>query len=249
MSEEDDVKNFESALRDVFQRFKADEDAIRADHARAVTAGELPEGAGIERRPLSEKATRRFLVDPMLRALGWDPEDSYAVTEEARLGGTEGGGRFRPDYLMDDQDKLPVMLVEAKGADAKGVRFPRGPEAVGQAGANLISEALLHASVNGAEEQGHKIVAQWRGWLETLRNYTSALDSSEFRTLQRVVITSGQWMAIFTNPTAAFIDGAGPTADEVKYYASPEEMVEYHDEIYGLLARQRLTGEDLSPFE
>jgi len=51
--------------------------------------------------------TRYALVDPILRALGWDTEDPEQVVPESQ---TETG---RPDYAPKHNDK-PIVMVEAK---------------------------------------------------------------------------------------------------------------------------------------
>jgi hypothetical protein len=55
----------------------------------------------------NEMLTRYALVDPILRALGWDTEDPEQVEPEPR---TETG---RPDYALKHDGK-PIVMVEAK---------------------------------------------------------------------------------------------------------------------------------------
>ncbi len=55
----------------------------------------------------NEMLTRYALVDPILRALGWDTEDPDAVEPEFRL---ETG---RPDYALKHEGQ-PLIMVEAK---------------------------------------------------------------------------------------------------------------------------------------
>jgi len=65
----------------------------------------------------NEMLTRYALVDPILRALGWDTEDPEQVEPEPR---TETG---RPDYALKHNGK-PIVMVEAKplGSDLERAR-------------------------------------------------------------------------------------------------------------------------------
>ena len=235
MSEAAKIAAFGIALRAAFDRFRLEEAVIRAREAKDVRAGKAPPGLPLE--SMLERPTRRFLIDPMLRELDWDPDDPHRVTEEARSW-AENGDRLYFDYLGLNGQRAPTLLVEAKGADAKAVRPPRVAEVSGAAMAVLVSEAL------GALKAGappSAVLAQWAAWLDDLRTYVRSLGSVERLTLRRVVITAGQWLIIFTDPIAAFIDDGAPEPTTIHCYVSLEEIVERHTEIYRLLARARLT--------
>ena len=59
----------------------------------------------------SEMSTRYIIIDPVLRALGWDLSDpSQCIVENV----TEGGF---PDYTLLDHRGTPVIVVEAKRID------------------------------------------------------------------------------------------------------------------------------------
>ena len=55
----------------------------------------------------SEWQTRYALIDPLLRALGWDTADPTMVVPE------DGSGNGRADYLLQAEGK-PCMVIEAK---------------------------------------------------------------------------------------------------------------------------------------
>ena len=55
----------------------------------------------------SETATRNQLIEPLLRALGWDTADPDLVTPEYNI------GRGRVDYALM-RDGAPILLIEAK---------------------------------------------------------------------------------------------------------------------------------------
>ncbi len=58
-----------------------------------------------------ETRTRQVLIDPMLRALGWDAEDPNSVELEYETG--VGKKKYRLDYVLMGSDK-PIAVIEAK---------------------------------------------------------------------------------------------------------------------------------------
>ncbi|MER9095433.1 methyltransferase domain-containing protein [Mesorhizobium sp. M0700] len=236
MNEAASIAAFGTALHAAFDRFKMEEAVIRAKETEDVAAGKAPLGLALE--SMLERPTRRFLIDPMLRELGWDPDDPHQVTEEARSW-AENGDRLYFDYLGLNGSRAPALLVEAKGADAKPVRPPRGTNVSGRAMAVLVNEALGSLKAGGKPSA---VVAQWAEWLDDLRTYVRSLGRVERNTLRRVVITAGRWLIIFTNPIAAFIDDNAPQSGTIYCYLSLEEIAESYAEIYRLLARSRLTS-------
>jgi hypothetical protein len=123
------IAAFKTVLRAAATRFKMEEELIRAQHTKAVVAGPAPKGLDIEE--MLERPTRRFLIDPMLRALGWDPDNPHQVAEEARSW-SENAERLYFDYLGLNRQRAPTMLVEAKGADVDTARPPRGQASAAQ---------------------------------------------------------------------------------------------------------------------
>ncbi len=79
-----------------------------------------------------ETRTRVVLIDPLLRSLGWDPEDSKEVQLEFR-GKT---GRFDYALMMDGK---PVAVIEAKKhmddlstvVQSQGIKYVKDPKSSG----------------------------------------------------------------------------------------------------------------------
>jgi len=234
VSEATEIDDFGAALRTAFRRFKQEEAVIRADYTNKVEAGLAPIGLNIE--SMLERPTRRFLIDPMLRALDWDPDDPHSVKEEFRSW-DENEERLYFDYLGLNRRGAPTLLVEAKGVDSVAPRPPRAPNVSRADMALLISKALsdLKAGVTPSA-----VLAQWMEWLGDLRTYVCSIDLVKRTYLRRVVITSGSWLIIFADPVTAFVDGGAPAPSGIHCCTSVEEIVEYHGDIYRLLARRRL---------
>src|SRR5713226_7129528 len=60
----------------------------------------------------NEAATRAVLIDPVLRALGWDTANTNMVEVEKTL-----GREVRADYALKDSNGIPKIIVEAKPLD------------------------------------------------------------------------------------------------------------------------------------
>ncbi|GEN11909.1 hypothetical protein SAMN05443572_113199 [Myxococcus fulvus] len=227
------ITAFEKALRTAFTQFKAEEEVIRAKHAAAVQSGSLR--VPLDDDALLERPTRRFLIDPMLRALDWNPDDPNQLQEEARSW-AENGDRLYFDYLGVSRQRAPTLLVEAKGADSVSARPPREDNISAPRMSELLSEALV--KLKTGDKPG--VLAQWVAWLKDLRTYVASFSEADRSTLKRVVITAGRWLIIFRNPLTAFINDSCPDSTEIHCYVSPAEILERHREIYSLLDRRRL---------
>lgn len=235
MSEAGAIAAFAEHLRRQFAEFRAAEPLIRQQYERAVAAGSVPKGAAD--RELLERPTRRFMVDGILRGLGWDPDDPSHLAEEARSEGSDGA-RLYFDYLgLAARTRAPVMLVEAKAYDVKAARRPHGPDLDARDMQELIREALA------ALKKGDKslpVIAEWGEWLKDLRTYVLSLGPQGQSTLKRVVITAGRWMTVFEDPVDAFVSVGAPRASRIHCFTSLEDIVERHARIFRLLQRQRL---------
>lgn len=71
---------------------------------------QIQESANLYRETLktNEAATRAVLIDPVLRALGWDTANTNMVEVEKTMDGA------RADYALYDSNAIPRIIVEAK---------------------------------------------------------------------------------------------------------------------------------------
>lgn len=226
-----DRATFRRAMNEVVARFRAEETLLRANFA-----GEL-QGGQVEIGEILERPTRRFLIDGLLRALDWDPDDPAQVSEEARSRSRGTGKPLFFDYLGRARDRAPALLVEAKRFDAELPRQPQESEPSSREMAQLITRELGRLK-NGAGET--VLLALWGRWLSDLIGYVKSLSLDDQHRLARVAITAGRWLIIFENPFAAFVAEGQPDPYGVACFQSFEEMEERSDEIFDLLSRGRL---------
>ena len=235
MSEDAAIATFLKALRGAFESFQDDERSIRSQYARDVAQGEAPPGADDDE--LLERPTRRFLIDRMLRALDWNPDDPAQVVEEARSWDPDGE-RLYFDYLgVAPQSRAPVVLVEAKAYDAGAPRQPRGAQLDARAMAEVISGAIADLK---SGRRDHPILAEWAEWLSDLRTYVASLDPLGRSTLRRVVSTAGRWVVVFEEPVDVFTGDVAPNVGLIHCFVSLNDVLDRHAALFRLLHRPRL---------
>lgn len=234
---------FLRALREAYEAFRAEVESIRGQFN--CDGDQIGADAGVDDIELLERPTRRFLIDRMLRALGWDPDNPGDVIEEARSWLEKQ--RLYFDYLGVRPDtKRPVLIVEAKGFDAELPRAPRGKALGAREIEHLVAAALADIKAGKANTS---ILAQWRAWLGDLRDYVHSLSLENRSSLRRVVSTSGQWMIVFEDPDDAFVKDGPPNADLIHCFTSVEDIISQHVYVRRLLSRSVLVdslGVDMS---
>ena len=119
---------------------KAVEQAVR--HGREV----------IENYPFfqsyAEWKTRYFLIDPVIRALGWKTENPWELAIEYQRG--EG----RVDYALSDRDGNPIIFIEAKALGSLNVKLQSR---------QTEEEAQLARYIRGLKN-GYGVLTDGREW-------------------------------------------------------------------------------------
>jgi hypothetical protein len=190
-----------------------------------------------------EHVTRRHLIDIILIALGWNlDQQGLDILEEAQ---TKGETTLFLDYLgVNPDSRAPLVIVEAK-AWAKPFVSPSaatidrsGARNAMDGGPSLIARAVDHVN-KGEEESSSPVTLEWTRWIAKLRDYMRTVHTISGYCVQRVVITSGQWLVIFCNPAAAFLEDGAATDPGILCFCS-DELIERSDQIHDLLARETL---------
>jgi len=226
---------FGSALQAIYEQFRRIKGDLEVEYARATGAGERPADSLDD---LLERSTRRFLIDPTLRALDWNPDATNALIEEARAHDPDGARLFL-DYLgISPREREPVMIVEAKRYEVTGPRRPNRPTGGSAEAAELISKVLALRKLG--RPVGGAILADWAAWLDDVRSYVASFNDLGKATLKRVVISCGQWLIVFKDPIGAFITPGAPSERDIHCFLSPHEIVNSYRLIYDLLYRKRL---------
>lgn len=229
-----EIQRVGRALADRFGAFSRQEQVLREELSRAQ------QGTSAQANDLLERRTRRFLVDGILRALGWDSDDPGAIREEARSSSGTGDPLYF-DYLGFAGDaRTPVLIVEAKGADIDAPKPRNGAVLSSLETARLLAKEI---AIKKGAAGSSGVTAEWRGYLEDLRIYVQSLDAAGRSTLRRVVITTGKWLVVFDDPMATFVADGLPDANSIHFFSSMENMQAEVEKIYLLLHRRCLVDD------
>jgi hypothetical protein len=239
--------DFKQRLFDVLSEF---------EQRTADTAPPEYLGAG-SAKPL-EHVTRRHVVDHIVESLGWSLARMNAdMIEEARI---RGETTLFLDYLgVAPQARLPRVIVEAK-AWAKPIVRPsiRGEGALGdddmthsatqlapieedEVLAELLASAIKHHKNGGLRERS-PVSLEWTDWLATLQQYVMDIHATSGHVVSRVVITSGRWLVIFTDPETTFLKRGEVSTKSIAVFIG-SKMIDGSDRIFDLLARSGVIDE------
>jgi hypothetical protein len=224
-----ELDTFRERLRETIARFEREE----AIHRAQWVGAEVPEA---EQDDLLERATRRYLIDPILDALDWSPNDPNLITEERRSW-ADNGDRLYFDYLGVDQAHNPLLLVEAKGYDTPAPRGPHAPTPDRDTVRRMIA-AAIGALNAGTAPRG--VLKAWVEWLKDLRTYVRSLVEPARASLQRVVITAGRWLIVIEGPAAVFDGHEAPEIALIHAFLGFDDILADSDRFYALLHRSFL---------
>ena len=154
-----------------------------------------------------EKRTRVSLIDPMLRALGWDVDDPDQVKVEPLV------GKSWADYALLNDDGVPIIFIEAKKLSENiGSHIQ---QTVGYAvTANMESPVKVPycASTNGDDWRVYRIQGQDKVMDVSITGSKSAETALEFLSLWRRSLSGGQ----FNNVNEPLLGlGVSPTTEPV----------------------------------
>lgn len=189
---------------------------------------------GVGEYTLHEHDTRSYFFDGFLSLLGWSLGPNGDVTEEVRI---KAETTKFIDYLgLNDQTGAPVMIFEAK---AWGKPFIRGKDAARKNMSSnlLLVEAIKHVAQGGKKKEA-PVIGDWHEYLEQLAGYVQTSTDRYGHRVTRAVLSSGDWLIVFIDPTAIFCNG---NFDEQSFRIfKQEKYVEDADHIFRLLSRKSI---------
>jgi len=233
--------DFQRRLGQIVRDFRGQESAIRAQYANpAPPAGTV---SAMEERGMLERATRRYIIDELLRALDWNPAIPSNVAEEARARSSDGA-RLYFDYLgVAPLTQFPVLLVEAKAFDVSKPRKARGSELDARTMSQVLATAIEAIKRGNTNVPIH---SEWIAYLRDMHSYMLSIATLGRTTLKRLLVTSGSWSIIFVEPAATFLATGEVNAAHIVCFTSLDELVVGARDVFHLLHRPRLV--DTLPF-
>lgn len=208
------------------------------DPARATSY----EGQG--RLLINEAQVRKYIIDPMLEALGWKLNDPEAMIVEAGVEPLDNSSHRRfLDYFGTgriDECKAS-LLVEAKRLSHELPKHEKGMDLK-----QVMVDALKAAqkAKGSAKEKGKRgpLSVEWLDVLTTLFDYVERLDSGEHGAPRKVLLTNGEWLIVFTDPMKTLVNKEIATND-LLVVANLEEASGAAVALFAQLSFESLTDE------
>lgn len=222
MSDSGEKYRFKEKLHETISRFATNE----KKRNRTFSGAEAKE-------PL-EHTTRIYLLDEIVKALGWNLSLGGDILEEARI---KDDTTNYVDYLGIDPDKgIPLMIIEAKAWNRPFIRgktgnSPSSPD-------ELLFKAIEHIKAEGKENES-PVIKDWHDWLVQVRGYVCDLYNNFNHSVAKLVLTSGKWLVIFRKPLETF-GGRAPLEKSDWVILQLDDFVRRSDEIFAEIARKNL---------
>jgi hypothetical protein len=176
------------------------------------------------------------------------PEDGLPnlVPEAPIISSLEGTTKFL-DYLGTEREGTdPLLIVESKRPRSP---LPKRKAAAGKSSVTAMAdepvESIISVGLGRAELAG-----DWNEWIETLRDYVQSANDRRGKVPRRVVLTSGRWLIIFTDPADSFLAGGTHSPEKILVFTAEgdgegdQDLIEqYYREIFGWLENQRVLEE------
>lgn len=222
MNEDQRRNEFQLGLKDLV------EDALK------IVAGEDRDPfAGDGDHAPHEHDTRSLFVDRLLELLGWRLGPHGNVLEEARL--KADTTRFMDYVGVVEETKAPLMIFEAKAWDKPYItaRVAGGRET----DSDLLVAAIRHY-LDGKAADTSPVTKVWHEYVEQIGRYVKTMKANHQHDTPRVVLASGPWLVVFTDPVTTFFRGQ-VSGDQFKIFRIGS-YVDHAHEIFILLHRSVL---------
>lgn len=184
---------------------------------------------------LHEHATRVYFLDELIELLGWTLGLGGDVVEEARL---KDMTTTRMDYLGKAcETDVPALLIEAKAWNKPFLQPRKG-------GAFRVDDVLANAIDHwrgGGETAKSPLAGDWPDYIVQVGNYVSRLYKLHGHRLPRAVICSGEWIVVFIDPVAAFVEGPAQS-NFIKHFEKRNYKTDA-PQLYELLSKDSLVEE------
>jgi hypothetical protein len=186
-----------------------------------------------------EAHIRTYVVNAFLAALNWrldvPPEtDLPNLVPEAPLESLEKGTIRFLDYLgLERHITQPLLVVETKRPSALLPRLAKLSDDFVLSLPEVVSRGLA----------GDPLLAQWPQWLSTLRDYIRSIHARANEAPKRVLLTNGDWLILFLDPSDAFLEGGTSDAERILVFSNRSEIEHRYAELFRALEHATVIGE------
>ncbi|MEM0235898.1 MAG: hypothetical protein QW628_11315 [Thermofilum sp.] len=176
-------------------------------------------------------------MNALLAALNWrldtPPEDGLPnLIPEVPVRSEERGSIRFLDYLgLERETDAPLLIVETK---RPSVRLPEA-----------WSPAPTYSEVVARGLVGKPLKEDWNEWLQDLRDYVRSVHARTQNVPRRVVITNGDWLILFLDPSDAFLKAKEekPNPNLILVFENRDDIKKRSAELFRELEYHRVLGE------
>jgi len=217
--------------------FKATVKALLEEVTRSTEGNASYSYSGSSNDELLEHTTRRYFLDKLVMALGWTLGSTGDMAEEARL---KAGTTTYMDYLgVTEMERLPVVIIEAKAWGTPFIAPKRAASTPRLGHVELLVKTVANVRARGPVSDS-PATAMWHEFIEQICGYVKDLKEVHAHSVQRVALTSGQWVIVFIDPIKTFMSGSIDADDLLIVHR--DQYVERSDELLEILGRRALVG-------
>jgi hypothetical protein len=182
-----------------------------------------------------EAHARAYIVNAFLASLNWrldqNPEEGLPnLIPEAPVQSKQSGNTRFLDYLgLEGQTYNPLMIVETKRPSAE-LPYASSPAAT-------YSEVICRGL------SGECLYGDWNKWLDDLKDYFQSTCARTQKVPKRIVITNGDWMIIFLDPSNAFQQNECPDPIHILVFTSRSDIERNYYKLFTNLEYIQVSGE------
>ena len=169
---------------------------------------------------------REYVINAVLAALNWrmdqSPQDDLPnLMPEASVQSQQTGRIRRLDYLGLEKDTdMPLLIVEAKRPSAM---LP------------YLHGAINHSEVIVRGLKGQDLGSEWNGWLTDVKDYVRSVHKQTQNIPRRVVITNGDWLVLFLDPSDSFLETGTINSAAVLVFTDNLDIEARYSELFNTL--------------
>jgi len=106
-----------------------------------------------------------------------------------------------------------------------------------------VAPATTYSEVVSRGLAGEPLRGEWNMWLRDLRDYFRSANAGAQNVLKRVVITNGDWLVVFLDPSDAFLEGGNRDPNRILVLRDHTDIETRFSELFLHLEYQRILGE------
>ena len=182
-----------------------------------------------------EAHSRVYLVNALLAALNWrldqaPEQDLPNLVPEVPVESSQQGTTRFLDYLGFERETYnPLLVVETKRPSSLLPRLVNNNSASSE---EIVSRGL----------SGERLIGDWSEWLSTLSDYVRSVHSRVQKVPQRVLLTNGDWLILFLDPSDAFLDAGTRDPGQIIVFLDRNDVEARYSELFRNLEYDQVAG-------